>query len=62
MKKFVNVNKYVLINNYFTLINIYINKKHFTYELLTFDTHIHNKIMNFVNKETVTNNFYIRNF
>lgn len=55
MKKFINVNKYYLLTIILLLLTFILVKKHFTYELLTFDTYIYNKIMNFVNKETVTN-------
>ena len=55
MKKFINVNKYYLLTIILLLLTFILVKKHFAYELLTTDTYIHNKIMNFVNKEAVTN-------
>lgn len=45
MKEFIKVNKYYLITIILMLLTFILVKKHFSYELLTLDTFIHDKLL-----------------
>lgn len=45
MKEFIKVNKYYLITIILMLLTFILVKKHFSYELLTLDTSIHDKLL-----------------
>lgn len=47
MKEFIKVNKYYLITIILMLLTFILVKKHFSYELLTLDTFIHDKLLTF---------------
>lgn len=47
MKEFIKVNRYYLITIILMLLTFILVKKHFSYELLTLDTFIHDKLLTF---------------
>lgn len=62
MKEFIKINKYYLITILLMLLTFILVKIYYSNDLLTFDTYLHDKLINFVNKSLVTNIFKVITF
>lgn len=62
MKEFIRVNKYYLITIILMLLTFILVKKHFSYELLTLDTSIHDKLLTFMHTDILNTSFKFISF
>lgn len=62
MKDFIKINKYYLIILLLILLTFILVKTYLINDLSTFDTYLHDKLINFVNKSLVTNTFKVITF